>query len=286
MNEFNPYAPPETEGPVGRSKSKKKSKRPVARGITEAIERLNEHLADSNAVAHDRKEAGGRLRGVTIGFIIASILLLITAVVVAESNNSSRWEPEEFTTAILAGFISFMTLILVAVDLQLAPRDKPTAPEKTLKQFYRAVTLGRLGYAWAILSPTAREQTIAPPYLGDIPVADGSFVLRSTRDFKDFTGNFVRPGNGQMRTMAIKQVTLLEENSDVATCEVTAQFQAWPQWAQIVSVIAFVISRLIGALLYLALYFSLRKTHNVTFRKTLIRGNNGVWYIYAPDWFE
>lgn len=286
MDEFNPYAPPEAGGAVGTSKSRKKAKRPVARGIAEAIERLNEHLADSNAVAHDRKEAGGRLRGATIGFIVASGLLLVATAVLMIRSKSIRWQPEEVVTSILAGFISFLTLILVAVDLQLALRDKPGTPEKTLKDFYRSVALGRLGYAWAILSPTAREQTIGPPVLGDLPITDGTFVLRSTRDLKEFTQTFVRPGNGQMRTMSIKHVTLLQEDGDVAIVEVTAQFQAWPQWAQIISVVAFVIARLVGALLYLILYFALRKTHDVTFRKTLIRGSNGVWYIYSPDWLD
>lgn len=286
MDEFDPYAPPEADGHPGASKSKKKSKRPVPRGIAQAIERLNEHLADPNAVARDRKEAGGRLRGATIGFVIASILLLVATAVVMLNSNSLRWQPEEIVVAILAGFICFLTLILVAVDLQLDSRDKPGAPEKTLKNFYRAAALGRLGYSWSILSPTAREQTVGPPVLGDIPVADGSFVLRSTKDLKDFTQTFMRPGNGQMRTMQVKHIALLREDGDVATVEVKAQFQAWPQWAQIVSVIAFVISRLVGAILYLALYFSLRKTHDATFRKTLIRGSNGVWYVYSPDWLD
>ena len=89
-----------------------------------------------------------------------------------------------------------------------------------------------------------------------------------------------------MRTMQIKRVTLLNEDGDVAVVEVTALFQAWPQWAQIISVIAFVIMRALGAILFLILFFTLRKTHETIFRKTLIRGRNGIWYVYSADLLE
>jgi hypothetical protein len=89
-----------------------------------------------------------------------------------------------------------------------------------------------------------------------------------------------------MRTMQIKRTTLLREDGDVAIVEVDAVFQSWPQWAQILCVIAFVIIRLLGLVLFLVLYFSLRKTHAVVIRKTLIRGSNGVWYVYSGNLLE
>jgi len=286
MNEFDPYAPPEADGKVGASKSKKKSKRAVPKNIADAIARLNEHLADPTAMALDRQEIGRRLRLATIGFIVAFIFVLITAIVVLSDHNSPQWEPNEFAIAIFSGFIGFLVVILVTVDLQLPRREKVIAPDAALKSFFRAITLGRVGYAWAMLSPTAREQAVEPPILGDIPVGEGSFVLRNTSNLKNFLQTFMRPGNGQMRTMQVKKVVLLREDGDVAICEVVAQFQAWPQWAQIVSVVAFVINRAAGAVVFLALYFSLRKVHDAVFRKTLIRGSNGIWYLYSADWFE
>lgn len=89
-----------------------------------------------------------------------------------------------------------------------------------------------------------------------------------------------------MRTIQIKRTTLLSEEGDVAIVEVHAVFQSWPQWAQILCVIAFVIIRLLGLVLFLVLFYTLRKTHEATFRKTLIRGNNGVWYVYSGNLLE
>jgi hypothetical protein len=86
--------------------------------------------------------------------------------------------------------------------------------------------------------------------------------------------------------MQIKRAVLVREDGDVAVVEVTAFFQAWPQWAQFVSIIAFVIIRLLGAILFVVLFFALRKTYEVTFNKTLIRGSNGVWYVYSGDLLE
>ena len=89
-----------------------------------------------------------------------------------------------------------------------------------------------------------------------------------------------------MRTMQIKRTTLVREDGDVAIVEVHAVFQSWPQWAQILCVIAFVVIRLLGLVLFLILFYSLRKTHDAVFCKTLIRGNNGVWYVYSGNLLE
>lgn len=286
MNEFDAYAPPQAE--IGTSGPRKKSKKKkVASGaIAEAIAQLNEHLADANAVAQDRKEAGAKIRGVTIGFVIFTVISVASAAFVFTSHPSQRWDPAEIGLASITGVFTLITVLLLVVDLRFLARDKPASPEVTLKHFFKAITMGRLGYAWATLCPTAREQTIKPPLLGPIPVGHGSFALRHTSDLKHYTQTFARPGNGQMRTMQIKRAALLEEDGDVAVVEVTALFQAWPQWAQIISVIAFVIARGIGALLFLVLFYSLRKTHEVVFRKTLIRGSNGIWYVYSADLLE
>jgi amino acid transporter len=286
MNEFDAYAPPRAEVGTGAPRKKSKRSRTAGGAIDDAIARLNEHLADPQAVALDRQEAGGRLRRPTIGFIIFTVIAVIAATAVITSGHSRRWEPMEIAFAVIAGFVAFITAILLFVDLRFLPRDKPTSPDETLKYFFRAIAMARLGYAWAALCPTARAERVDPPYLGPVPVGQGSFTLRSTQDLKDYTQTFARPGNGQMRTMQIKRTTLLREDGDVAIVEVDAVFQSWPQWAQILCVIAFVIIRLLGLVLFLVLYFSLRKTHAVVIRKTLIRGSNGVWYVYSGNLLE
>lgn len=286
MDEFDAYAPPQADTGGKVPKKKRKSKKALSGDIAEAIARLNEHIADTNAMERDRQEAGGRLRRPTIGFIVFTIVTCLAAAVVFSNARSGRWEPAEFGFAVFAGFLAFITIILVVVDLRFPPRHQPISPEATLKAFFQAIAMARFGYAWSTLCPTARDEPVEPPDLGPVPVGSGRFTLRTTQELKDYTATFARPGNGQMRTVQIKRVTLLSEEEDVAVVEVQAMFQAWPQWAQIVSIVAFVLIRALGGILFVILFLVLRKTHDVTFRKKLIRGSNGVWYVYSPQILE
>ncbi|HRI62937.1 MAG TPA: hypothetical protein PK156_01835 [Polyangium sp.] len=286
MDEFDPYAPPETDVSNAAPKKRSKKKKSRSGAIEEAITRLNEHLADAEAVAHDRKEAGGRLRGATIGFVVFTVLVLVATAIVLSEDKSFVTEAIQIIMGVFAGFIVLITVILVVVDIRFPSRDAAAPPEETLKYFLRGISLGRFGYSWATLCPTAREETVEPPVLGDMPVGEGSFRQRTPKDLRDYTQTFARPGNAQMRTMQIKRAVLLREEDDVAIVEVEAHFTSWPQWAQIVSIVAFVLIRLLGAILYLVLFFALRKTHTAVFQKTLIRGSNGVWYVYSGNFLD
>lgn len=287
MSDFNPYAPPEAEvGGRARPTKKSKKNKSASGAIAAAIERLNEHLADRDAVDIDRKEVGGKLRTPTIVFVGLAVVFIGIAVFAATNMRRRSEEGLVVAAGILAVVFTLLAITLVVVDVRMLPRDKPAPPEATLKYFFKAIALGRFGYAWATLCPTAREQRVDVPALGPIPITPGSFELRRTEDLKLYTQAFARPGNGQMRTMQVKRTTLISEDGDVAVVEVTAMFQSWPQWAQILSVVAFVVIRLLGIILFLVLFFTLRKTHEVVFRKTLIRGSNGVWYVYSGDLLE
>ena len=285
MDEFDAYAPPKADLGIGSAKKKSKKKK-LSGAISEAIERLNEHLADAGAVAHDRREAGGRLRGATIGFVVFSALAVVSTIFMLSTNPTRDWDATGIAVGAFAAFLVLITVILVVADVRILPRDKPASPEETLKCFFRAIAMARLGYAWATLCPTAREQSVETPPLGPVAVTPGTFTLQRPEDLKNYTQTFARPGNGQMRTMQIKNAVLLSEEGDVAVVEVTAVFQSWPQWAQLIAVVGFVIIRLLGAILFLILFLTLRKTHEVIFRKTLIRGSNGVWYVYSGDLLE
>lgn len=285
MDELNPYAPPEAEvgGASKKPKKTKKSKRATGE-IADAIERLNEHLDNPGNVELDRKEAGGKIRTVTMVFV--AVAAIVTIGLGAMAMSMRRNDGIIFAVGLVSFLFIGLSIALIVIDLRMTPRDQPVPPVKTLQHFFKAIALGRLGYAWSALCPTARDTSVEPPRLGDIPIGPGSFALRSTHDFKEYLATFARPGAGQMRTMQIKRVNLLTEDGDVAIVEVEAMFQAWPQWAQIVSVVGFVLVRLLGVILFLVLYLSLRKTQTVTFRKTLIRGSNGVWYMYSADLLE
>ena len=286
MDEFDPYAPPKADTSIAAPKKRSKKKKNYSSAIEDAIARLNEHLADPQAVAQDQKEAGGRLRLPTIGFIVVTTLVLIATAVVLANDTNKHWEPVQIVFGIFAAFLLLITVLLVVVDIRFPARDKPAPPEETLKYFLRAISMGRFGYAWATLCPTAREETVEAPHVGMIPTGEGSFRQRTPNDLRDYTQTFARPGNAQMRTMQVKRAVLLREDDDVAIVEVEAVFTSWPQWAQILCVVAFIAIRLLGLVLFLVLFYSLRKTHTVIFRKTLLRGSNGVWYVYSGDLLE
>ena len=86
--------------------------------------------------------------------------------------------------------------------------------------------------------------------------------------------------------MFLKGVTLREVRGDVAEVEVDAGFQTFPRWANIVAILTFVLIRILGVIVALALYFGLRKRARVTFRKRMIRGTDGLWYVLDPRLFE
>jgi len=284
-DELNPYAPPEA-GPGERAaaKKKKKQKRPASDAIAEALARLNRHIDDASAVAVDHKEAGGRLRGVTIVFVVLAAVAIVSMIMAVQTIPSR--EPAFALLIIFPIVFGILAVALCAVDLTIAPRGTPAGPEATLRSFLKAMAMGRQGYAWACLSPTARAQIVDPPVLGEIPIGSGRFSLATPSGLKDWSSTFIRIGHGQIRSAQVKRASIVRDDGDVAVIEVHAIFQAWPQWANIVAAIAFVVIRLLGAILYLVLFLALRKRHEVTFRKTLLRGKNGLWYVYAGDLFE
>ncbi len=145
--------------------------------------------------------------------------------------------------------------------------------------------MNRSGYAWATLCPTAREQRVMTPSLGPVVTGDGDFSLDDPAGMKAYLASFARPGQGQIRTMTVTRVTLRSIDGDVAEVDATLAFQSWPQWVSIVMAVSFVIFRplaLVGAVFY----FALRKRHEASCTKTMLRGQNGAWYVYDGDLLE
>jgi hypothetical protein len=277
MIDDNPYAPPEAGESVG-----KKKKRPPAGDVGAAIERLNAHLSDAANVAAEREAAGGRVRSVTIVFIAIAVLMIPLLVTVAESA-----KPWAMPIVIVATVVSVLSsLALVIVDLTVPKREQLTSPALMAKSFLRAMSMGRHGYAWACLSPTAREGTVRSPNLSPVPTTSGTFTLRSPMDVRSFAATFTRGGAGYIRGLQVRSASVVEEGGDVASVEIHARFQAWPQWAIIIGVVSSSLLGGAGVLVWVVLFLTLRKTREVTFQKTLLRGKNGVWYAYAADPFD
>ena len=133
--------------------------------------------------------------------------------------------------------------------------------------------------------PTARAQIVQAPDLGPVETGDGEFSMAAPAGLKAYAKTFARPGGKHMHTFAVKRVAFVSEDGDVAKVEVSAEFQSWPQWVTIVTVVGFMLFRPLG-FIGIILLFTQRKRHKAEFRKTLLRGKNGCWYMFDADLFD
>jgi len=275
--EQNPYAPPRAD--TEQSKVRRRRARSHGRGdVAEALERLDEHLSDPAEVAVDRVAAGRRFRPLTL--ILGALLVPSLAMLIAGLGDShSVMVPIGVGLTVFTLAVGLISLFL---DLALVERGKPSSPEAALKSFLKSLSMGRFGYAWSALCPTAREQTVNAPALGPVETGAGEFSLETEAGVKAYATTFARSGQGQMRSMAVKRMTVQSLEDDVAEVEAVLAFQSWPQWVNALIVVSFVIFRplaLVGAVFY----FVTRKRHEASVTKTMLRGRNGAWYLLDAD---
>jgi alkylhydroperoxidase family enzyme len=281
--EPNPYAPPRPETSKVRRRPSAQARSRSARGdVAEALERLDEHLSDPEAVENDRRAAGRRVRTVTLVFVALFVpsLLLVAA---GASDSHGVMLPLGIGFAVITGLLA---AILLGVDLTLVERGKPSTPEAALKSVYKAVAMNRCGYAWSVLGPTAREQTVSTPLLRPVETLGGDFSLSDEPGMKAYTSSFARAGHGTMRTLAVKKISVASfDGDDVVEVEALLGFQSWPQWISILLGLGAAIFRpllLVGGILY----FVMRKRREVRVTKTMLRGRNGAWYLLDGDLVE
>jgi len=281
-HDINPYAPPSPATEANPHGDRPRSgTKPVRRDLREALARLHQHLSEPDAVEHDRVTAGRRFRVFTVvccAFVVVALALLAVGA-------SDTRQPTFWIGLVLGAVAGLLAALLVSMDLSLIERGKPSSPEAALKSFLKSIPMNRAGYAWAALCPTAREQRVSPPSLGPVVTGAGEFSLDDPAGWKAYTATFARPGQSQMRTMAVKRVTPRGIDGDVAEVDVVLAFQSWPQWVSIVMGVSFAIFRLL-ILIGVVFYFVLRKRHEVTVTKTMLRGQNGAWYVFDGDLLE
>lgn len=274
--DLNPYAPPKTDA-ASATDFRARPAHQVPFELRKAIAALNAHLEDPSAVAMDRIATGRRIRAITLVFgalvpVSAAFSLLVgTDVAVA------GW--------VFAGVFLLLAVILLVADLSVVARDQAADPQLALKAYLKTLGMGRDGYAWACLCPTAREQSIDAPPLGPVVTGAGTFSMQTRAGLKAYAQSFARAGGGQMRTFSPKQVTLAHVDQDVATVDVLAHFVSWPSWVSAATAIGFILFRPAG-LIGLVLMYTLRKRHEARFTKTMIRGKNSLWYVYDANLFE
>lgn len=277
-NAPNPYAAPDeaAQAPAVASRSSE-----LAKGIPGAIAALNRHLADPEAVMADRALAGGKVtkRTVIPGAIAIVLVLGGAACFVGEGTGIK-------VIGGIAAFLGFVSLIITIVnlvgELGLVVRSAALTPDAAAMGWLRAIRLGRGGYVISALCPTARSSEVEVPELAPVETGKGVFVADSPSGIAGWFKTFARTGTGQVRWMKIHAVRVVRIDGDVAEVEARIRFQSWPSWANIVSVVLFLLVRFIGIIVGLVLFYSLRKRREATITKILLRGRDGAWYLLRP----
>jgi len=279
----NPYAPPKAEGPIAGTGAHFASPmgRPAA-DVAAALARLKAHVAPPDNVAADLKRAGGLLRPVTIVFLALAVGASVGTCAAAAMASDGDKRTITLVIGIMTFVFGLIAVIALAVDIRMGRRDAPAPPDLAVRRLFRGMSMGRYGYVWAMLSPSAREQSVSPPALGPIKIGEGSFSMREPSGLKAYAATFVRQGQNQMRMARVKSATVRSAAGDVALVDVEAMFTSWPLWVTVMLGVCAGVFR-IGIVVALVLLFVLRKRQTVTFTKTMLQGQPGVWYAYDAN---
>lgn len=278
----NPYKPPVTSAAPPPSLGADSRELPPfdASELEQARLRLRAHCADARALEADRAAEGSLLRVPTIVFLVLALLSLaaLAATVVLHARIGIIFA---VIGAILFGLVA---LALLIVDLTVGRRQRAVDPIAALKGWVRAAKASHAGYVFTALAPTAREGVVAAPSL-DSAALEGveRFPTDNKTDLKRFLKSWARPDNKSVRWARLKKIELVDQQGDVARVRMQLELTAWPQWANILSVIAFVFIRIVGIVLAIVLYYSLRKVRKLESIKTVMRGDDGLWYLLDAD---
>lgn len=283
MDEFEAYAPPAAEtGASAHDKPIDTESLPEA--LATAIQRLNEHLANDENVRADEKASGGWLRKGTRQFIfvgLGMVLLIPPLLSAAAKRPKDTYWPVLIVFGVVIGAV---ILAAVLSDLFSPIPARASSPTDALKNYFHAIRNTRYGRAWSMLCPTAREQPVQTPQLGKLPTIPMTRILATPQDFETLFQAFLSPTIGN--SFRDKGVTLLREKNQVATVDVFGVFYNYRLWPVGLAFFTAFISWKIVPFAVLAILFFARRRHEVMFRKTLIQGSNGFWYLYSAQFME
>jgi hypothetical protein len=281
----NPFAPPaadlDSRAAVGAIDV---AGAPSQDQIAAALARLKEHVAVPDKVAADMKAAGALFRPVTL-VMVALFVVSAGAAGVGIAQGGMDAGPLLILGAIFGALFLLLAGLLVGLDLAVGRRDAPLTAEVALKKYFRAIAIGRSGYAWAALAPTARLQTVTVPKLPPVATGEGAFTMHGPADVRGYAQTFARPGKGQMRTTKVNSAVVRRLDGDVAIVDAVVTFQSWPMWISIVIGVSAAIFRP-GLLVGVILFFVMRKRARVAVTKTLLQGQPGVWYMFDANLLE
>ncbi len=280
--EPNPYAAPAAADPSPPAHGN-----PTVPADAELIRRaladLDLHLSSAEGPAEDARLAGPRFRRSTR---ICAALGVLGVFVLVSSALVHAGTPQ--LTLLISGSVLLVLgliggLVLGAQDRSLPTPAETTDPAKALRVWLMAMRLGRAGRLRAMLSPTAREADTDVPDLSPVITAGGTYAMATLPGILAWCRSFAAAGMGQVRWTTVRRITMVQRQDDVAVLTAEVAFQSWPQWANVLSLVLFVLVRVVGIIVAVVLYFSLRRRQTVTITKTLIRGRDERWYLLDPD---
>lgn len=297
MDEFEPYAAPATDpaeppkAPPNEASDEAESKGEAdpaedrAKSIARAIKRLNKHLANPEMVAGDRTSRGGRLRKSTLAVMGVASTMALGCYVLTEMRQDSSRDKFLVVAILITVLICAAALAAFLSDMFTAPSRENTTPLKAMDEFLKSLRTTRFGHAWSMLSPTARKEEVTTPTLGNLPVSTIKTTLRNAAELEKYIASFWRSpgGNYLFRSKSY----LVEEKGDVAIVKVEAVFRRERLWLilGVGAVVAYFSIEMAPWCALLAMFLG-GNSHRVDYLKTLIRGSNGFWYMYAGDFFE
>lgn len=276
MAEDNPFAPSAVTAQT----------RPVvatarAVDLDAARAALARHTQDTAALAADRAARGARLRVGALAAAGFGALGILAAIAVGVGVGGE----DGFVIGLLLGLVGFVFVlvggILVFTDLRLVDRAEPHTVEEAAKTYWRTIAM-RPGVAWSSLAPTARAARVSVPEVPPVPTPLGDYALHDWKAFRDWGRTFAINGHGQTRGCQWKSTEFVRQEGDYAETRTTVRITALPQWAMITSVVAFVLIRLVGLILFAVFHFTVRKNADVVVEQKWLQGADGAWYLLDP----
>ncbi|MFO0678377.1 MAG: hypothetical protein U0169_17705 [Polyangiaceae bacterium] len=283
MSDVNPYAPPEA-GPTDFLPATASAT--ILDQDLEAIrQELDAYLADPSNVASERELGKIKSKAALVVLGVVGALFLVGGVIVGATGDSSA-----VAAAAILGVVGVLFVVIVAVALvrlgKLQSPESRATPVTAVQSYYRAISLRASGAAVTMLAPRARQTVVSAPVIPPVVTGPGSFTLGSDAQMTAYAQTVATLGHGQVRRMRLKSATLIEEHGGIAKVACEVEILSWPRWANIVSVVAFVVIRVVGIVAYLVLWFALKKQVRLTVTKSLVRAASGSWYLASGSVIE
>jgi len=230
-----------------------------------ALQHLNQRLADPAKAAADQamikpridrpaalKAAGlGAGLGVALAFQMAN-----------DSNTLATIVPVALGSALIGGFAFYRYF-------RLPPRSKVLTPEETLHYYFKSIELGQFSYAWSMLCPTAREERVDGPDFVNPEAEPQSIQLNSLSEFEQYAQLFKDKQVSGEAPIETTRATSVLVDGNVAIADIGVTYRFARRWNSAASAAKVLIAPNMSA--------------EFALRKTLIRGNDDLWYVLHAD---